>query len=231
MQLPYFFEENITAGNYILSEATSKHCVQVLRMQAGEQLQLTDGKGNLHTATIIEPHKKNTIVKVDEPVFTKPNDKKITLAVSLLKNASRFEWLLEKATEIGVSAIVPLQCKRTEKQNFKTERMQGIIISAMLQSRQTYLPELFPVTNITSLISSAQQKQKLIAHCMEDEKTPLQTVAMQNEILMLIGPEGDFTDEEIAFALQNNFQPVSLGNTRLRTETAAIVASSLLANL
>ncbi len=231
MQLPYFFEENITAGNYTLSETTSKHCVQVLRMQAGEQLQLTDGKGSLHTATIIEPHKKSTVVKVEKAVFAKPANKKITLAVSLLKNASRFEWLLEKATEIGISAIIPLQCKRTEKQNFKTERMQGIIVSAMLQSRQTYLPELFPVTNITSLISSAQQKQKLIAHCTEDEKTPLQTVAMQDETLMLIGPEGDFNDEEIAFALQNNFQPVSLGNTRLRTETAAIVASSLLANL
>ena len=231
MQLPYFFEENITTGTYTLSEATSKHCVQVLRMQAGEQLQLTDGCGNLHTATITEPHKKNAIVKVEEPEFSKSVNRKITLAVSLLKNASRFEWLLEKATEIGVSAIVPLQCKRTEKQNFKTERMQGIIISAMLQSRQTYLPELFPVTNIASLISSAQQKQKLIAHCTDDEKTPLHSIVVEDEILILIGPEGDFTEEEIAFALQNNFQPLSLGNTRLRTETAAIVAASLLANL
>jgi len=230
MQLPFFYEQHITQGNFTLSEETSKHCIQVLRMQAGEQLQLTNGAGNLYTATIISANKKASIVQVGQPVFTQPSTQKITIAISLLKTAARFEWFLEKATEIGVSAIVPLNCKRTEKHHFRFDRMQNILISAMLQSRQTHLPVLQNVTNFDSLISSAQQTKKLIAHCTDDKKNDITTIKKEAETLMLIGPEGDFTNEEIELALQNNFVPVSLGQTRLRTETAGIVAATLLVN-
>lgn len=231
MQLPFFYEENITTGNFTLSAETSKHCILVLRMQAGEQLQLTNGKGNLYTATIINADKKASVVNVSDPVFTQPLKQKITIAISLLKTATRFEWFLEKATEIGVSAIIPLNCKRTEKHHFRYDRMQNILISAMLQSRQTYLPLLHEVSNYTSLISSTQHKQKLIAHCTDNQKTSINKIKKEADILMLIGPEGDFTNEEITLALQHDFIPVTLGDTRLRTETAGIVAATLLVNI
>src|SRR6187399_1833673 len=141
MNLPYFYEENIQEPVHTLSEETSRHCVQVLRMTNGEQLQLTDGKGNLFFATISDANKKHCRVIVDNlrrQPDTEPGRKKISVAISLLKNPSRFEWFLEKAAEIGVSEIIPLICEHTEKENFRYERMNNILISAMLQSRQTW---------------------------------------------------------------------------------------------
>lgn len=233
MTIPYFYEKNIlnNASHFILSEETSRHCVQVLRMKIGEKLHLTDGKGNLFTASIAEADKKNCAVKIESLNFTTKKSKKICIAVSLIKNTTRFEWFLEKATEIGVTEIIPLLCSRTERQHFRFDRMNNILIAAMLQSQQTWLPVLQMPSSLQIVIDQSSYIQKLIAHCEENEKKTLGQLKIENSVQMLIGPEGDFTSDEIKSAIQKNYLPVSLGNTRLRTETAGITAAALLINL
>jgi len=232
MALPFFYIEAIAGATVVLNEDTSKHVVQVLRMQNGELLQLTDGKGHLFTCEITDNNRKRCTVRVKQTVNSEPKTVAISIAISLLKNSSRFEWFLEKATEIGVTEIIPLICTRTEKNSFKHERMNSILVSAMLQSQQTYLPILHQPVKFTEAVNKLTQQQKFIAHC-EDESNKVQLhhqIIISSNQLILIGPEGDFTTEEIALALQNNFEPVALGNTRLRTETAGIVAAALLLN-
>ena len=169
MALPFFYKEdiNLSSASVVLDEASSKHIVQVLRMKTGEQLQLTDGKGNLFTAEIIDDNRKKcgvTILTTDH----KPQTTNISIAISLIKNNSRFEWFLEKATEIGVTSIIPLICERTEKSAFKFDRLNGILISAMLQSQQCWLPILQEPQKFTTFISNAKQEQKFIAHCIDE---------------------------------------------------------------
>lgn len=233
MALPFFYnnEINTNSTGLVLNEETSKHVVQVLRMKIGEQLQVTDGKGNLFIAEIVNDHKKKTEVKILSSSFIKSSSKKISIAISPVKNTSRFEWFLEKATEIGVDEIIPLICTRTEKQHFRYDRMNGILISAMLQSQQTWLPVLHETQPFEKFVSKPfDNSQKYIAHCLPDEnKESLhQHESPALHKLILIGPEGDFTAGEIAKALENNFMPVALGETRLRTETAGMVAAALL---
>lgn len=229
MSLPFFFVEGLSSNKIILDEDTSKHIINVLRMQKGEQVLLTDGKGKKAKASIVDDNRKKCIVEISS-VETEQNRKsKIAIGISLTKNASRFEWFLEKATEIGVNEIIPLICARTEKEKFRFDRMQNILISAMLQSQQCWLPVLHEPTNFRESVQLTFQ-QKFIAHCEETNKQWLSSQQLNNSTsqLILIGPEGDFTHEEIETALKNNFTPVSLGNTRLRTETAGIVAATLL---
>jgi len=234
MSFPFFYIEDYrTTQNQIeLDEDTSRHIVQVLRMKKGEQLILTDGKGNLLTTTIADDHKKHCTVQVIDSRFTPHASRKISIAISLLKNTSRFEWFLEKATEIGVNEIIPLICKRTEKQKFRSDRMKSILISAMLQSQQVWLPLLHEPIGFELLLRQQEIVQtpgKFIAHCMEDEvKSQLTDQPINESTIILIGPEGDFAKEEVGFAMQNNFKPVTLGGTRLRTETAGITAAVLL---
>ncbi|HSQ45143.1 MAG TPA: RsmE family RNA methyltransferase [Ginsengibacter sp.] len=232
MQLPFFFEENLPReGNFILNEETSRHIAQVLRMHENENLLLTNGKGQVLTAAIVKADKKNTEVQIINK-SEKPKQFQIaSIAISLIKNTSRFEWFLEKATEIGVSEIIPLVCERTEKQHFRYDRMKNIIVSAMLQSRQVWLPVLHEPSKFNAVITDTRHQNKFIAHCVDDKKQQLRNEAiLKGETIILIGPEGDFTKDEIAAAVQNNFIPVSLGETRLRTETAGIVAAVLLLN-
>ena len=233
MTLPFFYinEYNTSQKEILLDEDTSRHVVQVLRMNEGEKLNLTDGKGNLITAEVTDAHKKHCSVKIIDSRLTTHDSRKVTIAISLLKNTSRFEWFLEKATEIGVSEIVPLICERTDKQKFRYDRMKGICISAMLQSQQCWLPELHePVLFGVLMMRRFDSHRKMIAHCLEENKaalSDLQIFKLSNQ-LIVIGPEGDFTKKEIELALQNNFIPVSLGKTRLRTETAGVVAATML---
>ena len=234
MQLPYFYiDSDIVAQTMVeLNEDTSKHIVQVLRMKEGDRIKLTDGKGTVLTTTIAVAHKKNCSVVVERKYFSPRQARSVSIGISLLKNSSRFEWFLEKAAEIGVSSIIPLLCTRTEKQKFREDRMRGICISAMLQSQQSWLPVLHaPIA--FELIFRQQEisgvGQKFIAHCL-DEKQEL-TELLDNSSasqLILIGPEGDFTPKEIELALAHRFLPVALGETRLRSETAGVVAASLL---
>ncbi len=231
MALPYFFEPSVTftSTHFQLSEETSKHCIQVLRMKSGEPLELTNGKGGLYTARITQEDKRHCTVILEKENLIPAPQKQISIAISLLKNTSRFEWFLEKATEIGVTEIIPLICARTEHTRFRFDRMQQILIAAMLQSQQSWLPILHEPVKLTSYITEAAQTQKLIAHCEENQKISLAGITTTNNSLLLIGPEGDFTPQEITLALDKGFKPVSLGNTRLRTETAGIVGATLLA--
>ena len=235
MALPFFYSEEITTASIqlVLNEDTSKHVVQVLRMKNGEQLNLTDGKGNLFTTEIIDDHKKKCTVKILATHYHQPSEKKITIAISLVKNASRFEWFLEKATEIGVNEIIPLICERTEKQHVRFDRMKGILISAMLQSQQCWLTVLREPVKFSKFITKEYVGQKFIAHCEDEQskKSLHQHISISTHQLICIGPEGDFTKSEIEAALQNDFIPVALGETRLRTETAGIVAATLLCNI
>jgi 16S rRNA (uracil1498-N3)-methyltransferase len=233
MALPFFYIESFDASQQLitLNEETSKHVVQVLRMQVGEQLNLTDGKGNLLTAAISDAHKKHCMVQVKTVSHQPQAARKITIAVSLVKNASRFEWFLEKATEIGVTEIIPLLCERTERQYFRYDRMKGIVVSAMLQSQQTWLPVLHEPVKFENLkMMQFDNALKLIAHCEETEKNSFSNFQIDqfSNCIILIGPEGDFTTTEINTAIAEGYKPVMLGETRLRTETAAVVAATLL---
>jgi 16S rRNA (uracil1498-N3)-methyltransferase len=232
MNLPLFYFPGYESAikTIVLDEDTSRHVVQVLRMKEGEKLNLTDGKGSLLFCEIQEPHKKHCTVLVFGSRLTPPGTRKITIAISLLKNSNRLEWFLEKATEIGVNEIIPLVCDRTEKQKFRFDRMNQICISAMLQSQQVWLPELHePVRSGDLMMRQFENSQKFIAHCRENERHSLHhQIAKSSNQLILIGPEGDFSSDEIILALENNFIPVTLGETRLRTETAGVVAAVLL---
>lgn len=232
MQLPYFFEENIPSeGNLYLGEGTSKHVAQVLRMQQDQLVQLTNGRGELFTASIIEPNKNKTEVKILSKTLVPVPHRKISIAISPIKNNSRFEWFLEKATELGVAEIIPLLCDRTEKTYVKMERMLKIISSAMVQSRQCWLPEVRVPIQFCDFISQPFGGSKFIAHCANTNKSTLNEVVVSPvAALALIGPEGDFREHEIEEAIEKKFDPISLGETRLRTETAGIVASVLLIN-
>jgi 16S rRNA (uracil1498-N3)-methyltransferase len=197
-------------------------------MKEGELIRITNGQGQTIIAEIISADKKKTKVKTISKEFTEPSKPKATIAISLIKNTNRFEWFVEKATEIGISAIIPLICKRSEKTHFRKERIRSIIISSMLQSQQSWLPEISEPVKFVDLLKENYQ-QKFIAHCLSGEKKELKDVSIKSDSkIILIGPEGDFTEEEIQQAIQQNYLPVSLGETRLRTETAGIVAAVLL---
>ncbi len=232
MTLPFFYEPDMSGMNthFQLSEETSKHCIQVLRMRAGEQLQLTNGLGSLCRARILSEDKKKAVALIEEVLFQPKQLKKIGIAISLLKNNSRFEWFLEKATEIGVSEIAPLICERTEHTRFRTDRMKQLLVSAMLQSQQVWLPVLQEPFPFKDILVTSVYSAKLIAHCEDDRKNNINTLPPFSDAQILIGPEGDFSPTEIKTALSQQYLPVTLGETRLRAETAGVVAATLLVN-
>lgn len=202
-------------------------------MQKDESLNLTDGKGNIVRAFISDPHKKHCRVVVEATGFRPAPMPKVIIGISLLKNSSRFEWFLEKAAELGINEIIPLLCERTEKEKFRQDRLEGILTSAMLQSEQCWKPVLHSPIDYELLFRQeeiATTSQKFIAHCLNSQKMELNGKLLREEgrRLILIGPEGDFSEREIEMALSHDFIPVSLGNTRLRTETAGMVAATIL---
>ena len=232
MASPYFYFAHLAtmADEFVLNENSSRHIVQVLRMQAGEELRLTDGKGLSVTASIRDANKKKCQVRILKKQKQEAFKRKLQVALSLLKNTSRFEWFLEKATELGISEIIPLKCERTEKQQFRMDRMQGILESAMIQSQQVWMPVIYEPQGFENWVRQAKADQKFIAHCEPGSKKKLseQLNSDLSSRLILIGPEGDFSTEEIKSALENQFIAVELGDTRLRSETAAVAAAVLL---
>lgn len=227
--LPYFYQPVLqnNLSSLILDEATSKHCVQVLRMKEGEQLLLTNGAGIKAVCTIISPERKHCHVKIEQLEVIAAREAQLSIAIAFTKNNSRNEWFLEKATELGIEHIYPLITARTEKEKLKPERLEQILIAAMLQSQQTYLPRLheaLPVKRFFSYGMVPGIHQKAIAHCIEEkDKIPfMQSIELGKDLMLLIGPEGDFTEEEISLCMHHGCRPVSLGNNRLRTETAAL---------
>jgi 16S rRNA (uracil1498-N3)-methyltransferase len=225
--IPRFFyngplKENATVT---LDADSAKHIWQVLRMEADDKVILTDGKGtaaegSIHTA---ERHKCN--VSLEKISFHPRNGNILHLGVCFTKNNSRNEWLLEKATELGVASIIPIAAARSEKTHVRHDRWHKILQSAILQSKQYYLPDLAEVTPFAKVLKQYEGiEQRLIAHCNTDaEKRPLsETLKPAAQTILLIGPEGDFTEEEVNLSKEHGIKPVSLGVQRLRTETAAI---------
>jgi len=212
--------------NQILSEEESAHATRVLRLKEGDEIFLVDGKGTFYRALIADAHPKRTAVQLEEHwAQGKLWNFHLHIAIAPTKNMDRMEWFTEKATEIGIDAITCLRCRYSERREIKTARLEKIMISAMKQSQKASLPLLTGMTNFKEFVEQPFEGKKFIAHCEEGEKSYLKQLyqAGQNT-LILIGPEGDFSPEEIEYALQYNFKPVSLGESRLRTETAALAA-------
>jgi len=231
MELPVFYAKGLdpAAAGYTMDEPTSKYCIQVLRREKGQPVLLANGLGQKFTALITDDNRKKCVVQVSSCETMPRPAPALRIAIAFTKNTGRMEWFLEKATEIGIQGIIPLLTHRTEKEKFKTERLESILVAAMLQSQQYYLPELAAPLAFESLVQQAGSTQKFIAHCLPAPKTPLQQ-AMQpgQDTLVLIGPEGDFTPAEVQLAQEQGFQSISLGDTRLRTETAGMVACVLM---
>jgi 16S rRNA (uracil1498-N3)-methyltransferase len=233
MELPFFFEENLPdSENFKLSEESSRHIVQVLRMKEKDELLITNGKGVTLKASLISANKKKAEVQTLGKSFSNRPSHKISIGISLIKNKNRFEWFLEKAVEIGVSEIIPFESARTENHHFRHDRVKSILVSAMLQSQQVWLPEIYEPVKFKDLLPKKSYENKYIAHCIKDKRSLLNELSGnyndKGHTIILIGPEGDFTKEEVEEAIQNKFIPVSLGETRLRTETAGLVAAVLL---
>ncbi len=208
-----------------MDEDTARHIVQVLRMQVGELLQLTNGNGDVADAIISDAAKKKCAVTISKVTHHAPAKHKLHLAVAFTKNTSRNEWLLEKATELGVASIIPLIVTRSEKEKIREDRWTGILIAAMMQSQQYYLPILTAPQKLTSVIDSYKDvPQKLIGHCIDTLPRIMLTKAMlaAQETIVLIGPEGDFTQEEVEQCVLQGYTGITMASQRLRTETAAM---------
>ena len=227
MQL--FYAPEITLPLYTLSEEESKHCVRVLRMKRDDELHITDGRGNMYRCKVVDDNAKRCTVEV---VHTTPNYEplayELVMAVAPTKNIDRYEWFLEKATEVGISEVYPLECDHSERRQIKVEREEKVITAAVKQSLKAYHPTLHDMTRFRDVVTMPFEGQKFIAHCNDSlgEREYLgKLVEKGGRSLILIGPEGDFSEEEITFALNNGFKAISLGKERLRTETAALIAT------
>ncbi|RZK57673.1 MAG: 16S rRNA (uracil(1498)-N(3))-methyltransferase [Pedobacter sp.] len=221
-----FYTPDISSDVYTLNDEESKHCSRVLRLNLGDVIHLIDGIGGLYEAEISAITKKNVQLNVinKQTEFGKRNHH-LHIAIAPTKNIDRLEWFLEKATELGIDEITPTICDRSERKIVKEERLEKVITSAVKQSLTAYHPKLNPTTSFADLMKQNSDSVKMIAHCMEGEKPYVnQIVKPFQSYLILIGPEGDFTRAELDIALQNGYKPVTLGNTRLRTETAALAA-------
>lgn len=225
-----FYTPSIEAHHhsFLLNEEESKHAIRVLRLQEGDIVHLIDGRGGLYKTEIIDPHPKRTSLRILEVTqeFGKVNYE-LHLAVGPTKNIDRIEWLIEKATEIGIHEVTPIICARSERKDVKVERLEKIAIAAAKQSLKAYVPEINEATSFVKFLNNIAEQSyvKGIAHCIDAEKKYINnTFSPGQKYLILIGPEGDFSEQEIEMALSAGFIPLSLGEARLRTETAALAA-------
>ncbi|MFP4845955.1 16S rRNA (uracil(1498)-N(3))-methyltransferase [Winogradskyella sp. PE311] len=225
MQL--FYNPNISENDstFNFDKDESRHIVKVLRKKIGDTLHITNGRGWLFEAELTLVEQKHCTVKIKSQQLQTKREFKLHLAVAPTKMNDRYEWFLEKATEIGIEEITPIICDNSERKVVKLERFEKIIQSAMKQSLQCYLPKLNALMTFKDFVTQGVNVQKYIAHCEDTDRQSLKSeLKSNNDCLILIGPEGDFSAQEIETALEQNFKPVMLGETRLRTETAAIVA-------
>lgn len=226
MQLFYTPDISTGAQSFIFDKEESRHIVKVLRKKEGDTIQITNGKGFLFTSEIIFASEKKCEVRIISENGQPALPYRLHLAVAPTKMNDRYEWFLEKATEIGISEITPIICEHSERTVFKADRFEKILQSAMKQSLQYHLPLLHEPVPFSTFVNHKRTGQLFIAHCEETDKKILKTeLRPLQEVTILIGPEGDFSTKEIELALSKNYIPVSLGNTRLRTETAAVVAA------
>ncbi len=225
MQLFYNKEISENTTRFSFSKEESKHITKILRKKTGDVLHITNGEGWLFQSQIINEDLNNCVAEIISKTFQEKKNYNLHLAVAPTKMNDRYEWFLEKATEIGVDSITPILCERSERKHIKHNRFEKILVTAMKQSLQCYLPKLNPAITLYEFIKQDFEGQRFIAHCEETDKKSLkQQLKAKQIITILIGPEGDFTVKEIENAVKNNFIPVTLGVTRLRTETAAIAA-------
>jgi len=233
-----FYEPNIKQ-TLCLGEEESQHCVQVLRAQIGNQIKITDGCGTLYQAEIVNPNRKHCEVKIIAEEHPEPlHEGRVHIAIAPTKNIDRMEWFVEKATEMGVDEITPLLCRYSERKVVNDERLQRVMVAAAKQSLKTTFPTIHSLTKFEDFIHRTQADDLLIAHCEggydanEDKHALQKCLTKGHSVVILIGPEGDFSTEEIELAKSKGYLPVSLGKARLRTETAGLVAglTAILAN-
>ena len=226
MQVPLFFMENVQEDFISLPAEESKHCIRVLRLTTNHRVDVTDGTGNLFKTIIHEANPKETVLKVENRIhYPETHPFRIHIAVAPTKNINRFEWFLEKATEIGIDEITPVICENSERDILKTDRLKRVMIAAMKQSIKYRMPKLNEPVAFTTFLEQAETSNAFIAWCNNDVTHSLANACRKNKnTVVLIGPEGDFSNEEAQMAIHKGFAPVSLGSSRLRTETAALVA-------
>lgn len=224
MQL--FFQPDINQDSsfHIFDKEESRHLIKVLRKKIGDQIFLTNGNGFLSVAEITSDHEKRCEVRIVSSEKKNKNWKyQLHLGIAPTKLNDRFEWFIEKATEIGIDEITPIICDRSERKIIKLDRLEKVAIAAMKQSLQTFLPKINPATHLSDFINNSSAQCKLMAHCENHERLELKNIPVAKSYEVLIGPEGDFSPNEIELALQHQYKPLSLGINRLRTETAGIV--------
>jgi len=226
MQL--FYCPEILEDSYYLNSEESKHCIKVLRKSEGDIITLIDGSGGFYEVIITIASQKKVLFEIVKKWKEELRPYRLHIAIAPTKNNDRLEWFLEKSTEIGIDEITPIICHHSERKIIKEERLNKIILSATKQSLKAKVPTLNPIISFKEFVSTNHSETCFIAHCEEQQKSSLKGSVSKDSII-LIGPEGDFSTSEIEMALQNNFTPVSLGTSRLRTETAALVACHTIA--
>lgn len=222
-----FYSTDFTETKILLTDQEARHCTKVLRKNRGDEIHVLDGKGSIYESVISDIGKDNVELSIISKKHENKNECLPHIAFGLIKNASRIEWMLEKLTEIGVQRIIPLKCQRAERGHLKKERLNKILVSAMKQSMRRYLPILEDPVNIVEFIMNAKSESKYIAS-YGPEVQELSGQNIGSNPYIMIGPEGDFTDEEVALSINAGFKRVNLGKSRLRAETATIVACTIL---
>jgi 16S rRNA (uracil1498-N3)-methyltransferase len=219
-----FYTPDITnSETYVLNETESKHAIKVLRLNINDEIVLINGIGTFYFAKIINPHPKKCEVEIVKTEKENNNKPTLHLAIAPTKNNDRLEWLIEKATEIGVTEITPIICDNSERKILKTERLEKRAIAAMKQSLKATLPTINEACKLSELITEDFNNEKYIAHCYQENQQHFKNIYTKNDdCMVLIGPEGDFSKAEVDLALKHNFTPISLGKSRLRTETAGL---------
>jgi len=221
-----FYTNNISDKIATLEGDEAMHCLKTLRKKVGDDIRFIDGKGGWYEGKLLSTSKKSCTIVIENQTFL-PNraDYRLHIAIAPTKNISRLEWFLEKCAEIGIDEITPILCQRSERKNVRLDRLEKILVAATKQSLKSHLPKLNELTKLSDCIKNAAADLKFIAHCNDGEKVHLKNAyAVPKNVLILIGPEGDFSNEEVQLALQYGFEAITLGEERLRTETAGIVA-------
>ena len=224
-----FYQPGVSHGILHLDEDESRHVIKVLRKKQGDPINLTDGRGFFYEATISQPDPRQCSFTIDKKIQEPKKNFSIHIAISPTKNADRIEWFVEKAVELGIDEITLLECDRTERRHLKIERLVKMAISAMKQSLKATLPVIHPLTSFKSVAQTANTKEKYVAYVDSNNPHLLKNLlSPASEYIVLIGPEGDFSHEELTFAENLEFKRVSLGPSRLRTETAGLAACHIL---
>lgn len=225
MELPIFYAPDLEE-TLVLSDDESSHCLRVLRLGVGDEVMVTDGRGHFFHARIASTAGKRCKVEIlGREDWAKPWRNRIHIAIAPTKNLDRMEWLIEKIAEVGFDELTFLDCRFSERHIVKMERVERILISAIKQSQKAIMPVMNAMTPFADFVAREHGGRKFIAHCNEGDKTYLPLAfAPGEDVTVMIGPEGDFSESEVALAVEAGFEPVSLGNSRLRTETAALVA-------